>query len=58
MSAAQEATSLFYDPEVVQTIRLEIQREDLDRLQRALPERIIVPTERAWNVDTLGQGAL
>lgn len=49
MSAAQAATSLFYDPEVVQTIRLEIQREDLDRLQRALPERIYVPGTFRWN---------
>ena len=49
MAADQEATSLFYDPEVVQTIRLEIQPEDLDRLQRALPERIYVPGTFRWN---------
>ena len=49
MAASQEATSLFYDPEVVQTIRLEIQPEDLDRLQRALPERIYVPGTFRWN---------
>lgn len=49
MAADREAASLFYDPEVVQTIRLEIQPEDLDRLQRALPERIYVPGTFRWN---------
>ena len=35
--AAQDAADRFYDPEAVQTIRLEIKPEDLNRLQRALP---------------------
>lgn len=44
-----EATDSFFDPEVVQTIQLEIKPEDLDRLQRALPQRICVPGTFRWN---------
>ena len=43
----------FYDPDVVQTIHLEITTEDLDRLQRALPRRIYVPGTFRWNDVTL-----
>jgi len=43
----------FYDPEVVQTIRLEIAPDDLDRLHRALPRRICVPGTFRWNDVTL-----
>lgn len=39
---AADATDQFYDPEAVQTIHLEIKAEDLDRLHRALPQRIYV----------------
>lgn len=49
IAAPHQATSLFYDPDVVQTIQLEIQPEDLDRLQRALPQRIYVPGTFRWN---------
>ncbi|HOY58851.1 MAG TPA: CotH kinase family protein [Verrucomicrobiota bacterium] len=44
-----EVAEQFYDAQVVQTIRLEVQPEDLDRLQRALPERIYVPGTFRWN---------
>ena len=43
----------FYDPEVVQTVHLEITPEDLDRLQRALPRRIYVPGTFRWKDVTL-----
>lgn len=49
VAAPQEVTSLFYDPEVVQTIHLEIKPEDLDRLHRALPQRIHVPATFRWD---------
>src|SRR5204862_4940036 len=46
---AADASEAFYDPEVVQKIRLEIKPEDLDRLHRALPRRIFVPATFRWN---------
>lgn len=45
---AADATDQFYDPEAVQTIHLEIKAEDLDRLHRALPQRIYVPCVFSW----------
>jgi spore coat protein CotH len=50
---APDAASQFYEPESVQTIHLEINHEDLDRLQRALPKRIYVPATFRWNDQTL-----
>ena len=50
---AAGASTGFYDPEVVQTIHLEIKPEDLDRLHRALPQRIYVPGVFRWNGQTL-----
>jgi hypothetical protein len=49
----RDAADRFYDPEVVQAIRLEIKPEDLDRLHRALPERIYVPATFRWTGLTL-----
>ncbi len=46
---AQSPADHFYDPVVVQTIRLEVSAEDVDRLQRALPRRIYVPGTFRWN---------
>ena len=43
----------FYDPDVVQAIHLEIKSDDLDRLHRALPKRILVPATFRWNETTL-----
>ena len=43
------AADQFYDPNVVQTIRLEVKPEDLDRLHQALPQRINVPAAFRWN---------
>jgi hypothetical protein len=45
---AADVTDQFYDPEAVQTIHLEIKAEDLDRLHRALPQRICVPRVFSW----------
>jgi len=50
---AADATERFYDPEVVQTIRLEIKPADLDRMHRVLPRRICVPGTFRWNDQTL-----
>jgi spore coat protein CotH len=52
-SPAPDASDGFYDPEVVQTIHLEIKAEDLDRLDRALPQRIYVPGAFRWKDQTL-----
>ena len=52
-----DATDGFYDRDSVQTIHLEIKAEDLERLHRALPERIYVPGTFRWNnltVQTVG----
>ena len=43
------ARSAFYDPDVVQTIKLEIAAPDLARMHAALPERIYVPGTFRWN---------
>jgi len=48
-AAAAGDSDRFYNPEVVQTIHLEIKPEDLDRLHRALPQRICVPGVFRWN---------
>src|SRR5262249_28239529 len=50
---AVEAADAFYDPDSVQTIQLEIKAEDLERLRRALPERIYVPCTFSWNNQTV-----
>lgn len=39
----------FYDPATVQKIQLEVAAEDLARMQRALPKRIVVPGTFRWN---------
>jgi CotH kinase protein len=46
---AADTSERFYEPEAVQTIHLEIKAEDLDRLNRALPQRIYVPGVFRWN---------
>jgi hypothetical protein len=50
---AVDSSDRFYDPSVVQTIHLEIKPEDLDRLLRALPQRIAVPGVFRWNDQTV-----
>ena len=52
-ATAADATERFYDPEVVQKIHLEINPEELDRMHRALPERIYVPGSFRWNDETI-----
>jgi len=49
-SAAPTAdpTDGFYDPETVQTIHLDIKAQDLERMHRALPQRICVPGTFRW----------
>jgi spore coat protein H len=49
VSRPDDATERFYNPDSVQKIRLEIKAEDLDRLRRALPQRITVPGTFRWN---------
>jgi hypothetical protein len=51
-ATAGDFSGPFYAPEVVQTVHLEINPEDLDRLQRALPRRIYVPGCFRWNDQT------
>jgi hypothetical protein len=46
---ANDAAEHFYDPATVQTIRLEVKPDDLERLQRALPKRIYVPATFQWS---------
>jgi len=48
-----DLTERFYDPALVQTIKLEIKSEELERLQRALPQRITVTGTFRWNDQTL-----
>ncbi len=43
----------FYDPTTIQDIRLTIAPADLDRLQRALPQRLAVPATFQWNTHSL-----
>lgn len=45
----EDASGRFFDPAVVQTIRLEIATDDLARMQHALPGRISVPGTFRWN---------
>jgi spore coat protein CotH len=50
-AAVDEAASPqveFFDPDVIQTIQLEIDAADLQRLNDALPERIYVPAKFRW----------
>jgi len=53
VAAATNATDQFYGPEVVQTVHLEINPEDLGRMHQALPRRIYVPGNFRWNDQTL-----
>lgn len=39
----------FFDPSILQTIHLDIGRQDLDRMRQALPRRISVPGTFRWN---------
>lgn len=54
-ASALAATSLenrlkeFYQPDVVQTIRLDVSSRHLRELKEALPKRIFVPTTFKWN---------
>lgn len=52
--AAEDPSDRFYDPAVVQAMHLEIAPEDLERLHRALPQRISVPGVFRWGDQTLG----
>ena len=52
-ASAFEAADPFYDPDALQTIHLEIKAEDLERMRRALPERIYVPGTFRWNNQTV-----
>ncbi|MCL4787563.1 MAG: CotH kinase family protein [Verrucomicrobia bacterium] len=52
-AAATDVTGRFYDPGVVQNVHLEIKQEDLDRMHRALPQRIYVPGNFRWNDQVL-----
>ena len=45
---AADPTDGFYDPETVQTIHLDIKAQDLERMHRALPQRICVPGTFHW----------
>jgi spore coat protein CotH len=45
---AADPTDGFYDPATVQTIYLEIKAQDLERMHRALPQRICVPGTFRW----------
>jgi spore coat protein CotH len=51
--SAVDAADPFYDSDSVQTIQLEIKVADLERLHRALPERIYVPGTFRWNNHTV-----
>ena len=53
-TAAEDPSDRFYDPAAVQTIHLEIAPEDLDRLHRALPQRISVPGVFRWGNRAIG----
>ncbi|MGV3772325.1 MAG: CotH kinase family protein [Verrucomicrobiales bacterium] len=46
-------SDIFYDPAHVQSIELEIKPEDLQRMQKALPERITVPGTFRWKDQTI-----
>lgn len=48
-----DVSELFYAPDKVQTIHLEITSEDLIRMQRALPERIYAAGSFRWNDQSL-----
>jgi hypothetical protein len=50
---AADSAGAFYNPATVQTIHLEISRENLARLERALPEHIYVRGTFRWNDVTL-----
>jgi CotH kinase protein len=46
---AGDPSGQFYAPESVQAIHLEVKPEDLERMDRALPQRINVPATFRWN---------
>lgn len=49
LGAATDPADAFFAPQTVPVIHLEIAPEDLDRMQRALPRRIVVPGTFRWN---------
>jgi spore coat protein CotH len=55
VACAADASDRFYDPAVVQTIRLEVKSDDVERMHRALPQRICVPGIFRWNDQILQQ---
>lgn len=57
-AAPSDLTERFFDPETVQTIRIEVKPEDLNRLQRALPDRISVPGAFRWNDQAVDQAGV
>jgi spore coat protein CotH len=52
-AAAVDPAGPFFDPSAVQTVLLEIQPADLERMQKALPERISVPGVFRWRDQTI-----
>ncbi len=55
VACAADASDPFYDPAVVQTIRLEVKSDDVERMHRALPQRICVPGIFRWNDQVVQQ---
>ncbi|MGE3311361.1 MAG: CotH kinase family protein [Limisphaerales bacterium] len=53
VAQTNDPSAAFFDPAVVQNIHLEISPENLDRMRRALPERISVPGTFRWKDQTL-----
>ena len=51
--AADQSPGDFFDPAIVQEIRVDIAASDLKRLADALPKRISVPAVFRWNDQTL-----
>lgn len=49
---------LFFQPDVVQTIHLEIDREDLARMRASLPKRIYVPGSFRWQAISIRNVAI
>lgn len=47
-----DAADQFFDTSILQTIHLDVGHKDLDRMQHALPRRIMVPGTFRWNDET------
>jgi len=45
----ERSRASFYDPDVVQTVELDIAPSDVERMLAALPERVYVPGTFRWN---------